>query len=71
MDNLRERLRARLWDRDSALNRTERYLVSIGRYVFALSRALFEGQISMRAMSLVYTTLLSLVPILALAFSVL
>lgn len=71
MENFLERLRARLWDRNSAISRTERYLVTIGRYAFALTRDLFEGQISMRAMSLVYTTLLSLVPILALAFSVL
>jgi membrane protein len=71
MNNFIERLHARLWQQDSAISRTERYLVNIGRHVFALSRDLFEGQISMRAMSLVYTTLLSLVPILALAFSVL
>ncbi len=42
-----------------------------GRYLYALSRDLLDGQISMRAMSLVYTSLLSLVPLLALAFSVL
>ena len=71
MNNLLERLRQRLWQQDSAISRGERYLINIGRHVFALARDLFEGQISMRAMSLVYTTLLSLVPILALAFSVL
>ena len=71
MNHLLESLRQRLWQRDSALSRTERLLVTVGRHVFALARDLFEGQISMRAMSLVYTTLLSLVPILALAFSVL
>ena len=71
MNNLLERLSHRLWQPNSALSRTERLLVQVGRHVFALARDLFEGQISMRAMSLVYTTLLSLVPILALAFSVL
>lgn len=37
----------------------------------ALIRELTRGELSMRAMSLVYTTLLSLVPLLALSFSVL
>ncbi|PTU32603.1 YihY/virulence factor BrkB family protein [Stenotrophobium rhamnosiphilum] len=71
MNNFLERLRQRLWQQTSAITRTERYLVNIGRHIFALARDLLEGQISMRAMSLVYTSLLSLVPILALAFSVL
>ncbi len=48
-----------------------RRLLTPGRYALALLRDLLEGQISLRAMSLVYTTLLSLVPLLALAFSVL
>ncbi|TXH06358.1 MAG: YihY/virulence factor BrkB family protein [Nevskiaceae bacterium] len=71
MNNWLQHLHQRLWQEDGALGRSERALVRTGRYVFALCRDLFEGQISMRAMSLVYTTLLSLVPILALAFSVL
>lgn len=39
--------------------------------VFAVARDVFEGQITLRAMSLVYTTLLSLVPLIAISFSVL
>lgn len=42
-----------------------------GRFVYALSRDLAEGQLTLRAMSLVYTTLLSLVPLLAFSFSLL
>jgi len=38
---------------------------------FAVVRDFLEGQLTLRAMSLVYTTLLSLVPLLALTFSVL
>ena len=48
-----------------------RRLLKPGRYALALLRDLLEGEIALRAMSLVYTTLLSLVPLLALAFSVL
>lgn len=41
------------------------------RLVFALTRDFTQGYLSLQAMSLVYTTLLSLVPLLAVAFSVL
>ena len=68
---LLHRLRLHLWDEHESHTPNKRSLLFVGRYVFALARDLYEGQISMRAMSLVYTTLLSLVPILALAFSLL
>lgn len=41
------------------------------RYPYALVRDILRGQLTLRAMSLVYTTLLSTVPLLALSFSVL
>ena len=41
------------------------------RYIYAIVRDFFSGQLTMRAMSLVYTTLLSIVPLLAFSFSVL
>ncbi len=41
------------------------------RYPYALGRDLAHGQLNLRAMSLVYSTLLSIAPFLALAFSVL
>lgn len=63
--------RANLWEERSTRTRTERWLIRLGRYGVSLARDLFEGQLSMRSMSLVYTTLLSLVPFLALGFSVL
>lgn len=41
------------------------------RTVLILGRDVALGQLTLRAMSLVYTTLLSIVPLLALSFSVL
>jgi membrane protein len=48
-----------------------RRLVHGARMFYAVGRDLGEGQLTLRAMSLVYTTLLSLVPLIALSFSVL
>jgi len=48
-----------------------RVLSSTLRYLYAVLRDFFSGQLTMRAMSLVYTTLLSIVPLLAFSFSVL
>jgi membrane protein len=59
-----------LWDLDQVA-RYPQTLVRAARYVFVLVRDLVEGQLNMRAMGLVYTTLLSIVPLLALAFSML
>lgn len=41
------------------------------RYAYAVIRDLLAGQINLRAMGLVYTTLLSLIPLLAFAFAIL
>ena len=41
------------------------------RIVVAVSLDILQGQLTLRAMSLVYTTLLSLVPLLAISFSIL
>lgn len=70
MPALLERVRALLFDPERAA-RLPRKLLRPARFGFVLLRDLADGQLSMRAMSLVYTTLLSLVPMLALGFSVL
>jgi membrane protein len=44
---------------------------SVLRYLYAIARDFFSGQLTLRAMSLVYTTLLSIVPLLAFSFSIL
>ncbi|HET9680106.1 MAG TPA: ribonuclease BN, partial [Gammaproteobacteria bacterium] len=49
----------------------QRTLIRIGRMLISLIRDLFDGQLNLRAMSMVYTTLLSIVPLLAFSFSVL
>jgi membrane protein len=76
MDPDRARVLARLHDRVWQVRLHDlppwrARLLSAVRLILALLRDLIFGQLKLRAMSLVYTTLLSLVPILALSFSVL
>ena len=65
-----QRLHQWVWTTEPG-SRLGRYALHVSRYTMALARDMAEGEISLRAMSLVYTTLLSLAPLLALAFSVL
>lgn len=65
-----QRLHAWVWNTEPG-SRLGRQVLHVARYAMALARDMAEGEISLRAMSLVYTTLLSLAPLLALAFSVL
>ena len=61
-----------IWGRDySNENVWIRRLVYMVRTLILLARDFFDGYLNLRAMSLVYTTLLSLVPLLALSFSLL
>lgn len=61
-----------LWsEKISDLPVWKRYLVHIARYAYVVLDDLAKGELTLRAMSLVYTTLLSLVPMLAVSFSVL
>ncbi len=67
-----EQLNELVWsDTLEKQGRIGRLLTTIMRYLYAVLRDIFSGQITMRAMSLVYTTLLSIVPLLAFSFSVL
>lgn len=63
-------LRLRLWQAEP-VSRLERRGLALARGADALFEVLWQGQLSLRAMSLVYTTLLSLTPLLALGFSLL
>lgn len=49
----------------------QRWPVAVARRAYAVGRELMEGQLTMRAASLVYSTLLALVPLLAVSFSLL
>jgi membrane protein len=61
-----------LWPRDAdKLPYWRRALLFIGRLLYAIVRDLVDGYLTLQATSLVYTTLLSLVPLLAVSFSVL
>ena len=48
-----------------------RIVTGVLRNMYAVLRDIFSGQLTLRAMSLVYTTLLSVVPLLAFSFAVL
>jgi membrane protein len=60
-----------LWRSEEAAAWPERGLRSLLQYCVAVGRDIAAGELSLRAASLVYTTMLSLVPLLALSFSVL
>lgn len=56
---------------DSVIGKPIWKLLRVLRYVYALARDIGRGDLTLRAMSLIYTTLLSIVPLIALSFSVL
>ena len=69
---LRARVHHELWGIDiDSRGCWERVAVRAGQAGVGIARKFTDGQFTLRAMSLVYTTLLSLVPLLAVSFSVL
>lgn len=63
---------AALWDRDiQSFPIWRRRFIWVVRLFYVIFRDLRAGQITLRAMGLVYTTLLSIVPVIAVSFSVL
>jgi membrane protein len=67
-----EHYASQLWSEDlREVSNGRRLIIVPVRLLVVLTRQLVEGQLNLRAMSLVYTTLLSIVPLLAVSFSVL
>ena len=71
MEQIAQRLQAWLWPKQMPATPIRRAPIIVARYGFALLRELSSGELSLRAMGLVYTTMLSIVPLLALSFSLL
>ena len=62
----------RLWAPEvAAYSFWRKRLIYLLRYLYVVLDDLAKGELTLRAMSLVYTTLLSMVPLLAVSFSVL
>jgi len=67
-----ERIDALLWSRRlDEMPPWRAFPIWLGRLAYALTRDLTQGYLSLQAMSLVYTTILALVPLLAVTFSAL
>jgi len=72
IERLLKRLDRWLWEFESSRHSAwHRRFWHISRVIVAVVRDIVRGHITLHAMSLVYTTLLSIVPFLALSFSVL
>ncbi|MGB1703035.1 MAG: YhjD/YihY/BrkB family envelope integrity protein, partial [Cycloclasticus sp.] len=69
--SLDARINDMLWPDETGFSAIQKQLLKTLRIIYVSIMDLIEGQLSLRAMSLVYTTLLSIVPLLALSFSVL
>ena len=69
---IRSSIRDFVWERDlAAMPRWKAWAYRWLRLFYAILRDVTEGRFTLRATSLVYTTLIALVPLLALSFSVL
>jgi membrane protein len=71
LEQLNRQINAWLWPDELPDGTAHRLLVNVARYTVALLREFASGELSLRAMSLVYTTMLAIVPLLALSFSIL
>jgi membrane protein len=72
LTSLADRFKTHVWHTDlEHMSGVKRLLARSVRIFTQVAKDIWDGQLTLRAMSLVYTTLLSLVPLLAISFSVL
>lgn len=70
--DLQAQIEREIWSKDKSTGSVfRRPFIVAARILWVIARDLISGQASLRAMSLVYTTLLSIVPVLALTFAIL
>lgn len=71
MPSLQEKITDKLWNIDiNTLSWWQSMLISIARFFHIMVIDFLDGQLNLRAMSLVFTTMLSIVPLIAVSFSV-
>ncbi|PCJ69173.1 MAG: ribonuclease BN [Rhodobiaceae bacterium] len=69
--DLQAKIAREVWSNEASDSALKRAFIVAARIMWVVGRDLAAGQASLRAMSLVYTTLLSIVPVLALTFAIL
>ncbi|MEX2131142.1 MAG: YhjD/YihY/BrkB family envelope integrity protein [Pseudohongiellaceae bacterium] len=70
--SLHDQVNSLLWGQSlTSASLLKRTIVRSGQILYAIGRDLGEGQLSLRAMSLVYSTILGFIPMIALIFAVL
>ena len=71
-DVITDKLENLLWDsRANDLPPGARHVVIVLRFIYAVLRDIVSSDLTLRAMGLVYVTILSVVPIIAISFSIL
>lgn len=72
LEQIKSTFHKAVWEVDiTKISRLRATYVRLLRVVYTVLHELSDGQLNLRAMSLVYTSLLALVPLLAVSFSVL
>lgn len=70
INDVQERIEKLIWsDYLSGFGRLGHLAMTVLRYLYGMLRDMFSGQLTLHAMSLVYTTLLSIVPLLGISFA--
>ena len=71
MLSIKEKITNKIWNVDiNSLPWWQASLLSIVRFMYILMVDFLDGQLNLRAMSLVFTTMLSIVPLIAVSFAV-